>query len=121
LRLVDDGDDLLDLRLGIAQRRQGAGGLYGGATPRPVFLSCQGGTGRADPENTIKDFAASLKVNQTTIYRALGLGAAGKPCGGCAGRRSTPGLLIGTAEPGGPAPAATGGTGGRTPRLPRAG
>ena len=57
----------------------------------------------------------SLKVNRATIYRALGLGAAGKPSGGCAGRRRTPGLLIGTAEPGGPAPAATGGTGGRTP------
>jgi hypothetical protein len=37
----------------------------------------------ADPEVTIKEVAASLKVNRATIYRALGLGAgtgrAGKP------------------------------------------
>jgi hypothetical protein len=30
----------------------------------------------ADPETTIKEVAASLKVNRATIYRSLGLGAA---------------------------------------------
>jgi hypothetical protein len=32
----------------------------------------------ADPEVTVKEVATSLKVNRATIYRALGLGAAGR-------------------------------------------
>jgi DNA invertase Pin-like site-specific DNA recombinase len=62
---------------GLAAAR--ARGRKGGRKPKLTPLQvCHARKLLSDPENTIKSVAASLKVNRATIYRALGLGAAGK-------------------------------------------
>jgi DNA invertase Pin-like site-specific DNA recombinase len=62
---------------GLASAR--ARGRKGGRKPKLTTQQiCHARKLLADPETTIKDVAASLKVNRATIYRALGLGAAGR-------------------------------------------
>jgi len=60
---------------GLAASR--ARGRKGGRKPKLTTQQiCHARKLLADPEVTIKEVAASLKVNRATIYRALGLGAA---------------------------------------------
>jgi len=62
---------------GLAAAR--ARGRKGGRKPKLTAQQiCHAHKLLADPEVTIKEVAASLKVNRATIYRALGLGAAGR-------------------------------------------
>jgi DNA invertase Pin-like site-specific DNA recombinase len=64
-------------RAGLAAAR--ARGRKGGRKPKLTASQiCHARKLLADPENTVKNVATSLKVNRATIYRALGLGAAGK-------------------------------------------
>jgi len=59
---------------GLAASR--ARGRKGGRKPKLTAQQiCHARKLLADPEVTIKEVAASLKVNRATIYRALGLGA----------------------------------------------
>jgi DNA invertase Pin-like site-specific DNA recombinase len=60
---------------GLAAAR--ARGRKGGRKPKLTARQiCHARKLLADPEVTIKEVAASLKVNRATIYRALGLGGA---------------------------------------------
>ena len=62
---------------GLAAAR--AGGRKGGRKPKlSVQQVCHARKLLADRDVTIKEVAASLKVNRATIYRALGIGAAGR-------------------------------------------
>jgi DNA invertase Pin-like site-specific DNA recombinase len=62
---------------GLAASR--ARGRKGGRRPKLTAQQiCHARKLLADPETTIKEVAASLKVNRATIYRSLGLGAAGR-------------------------------------------
>src|SRR5262252_2371404 len=62
---------------GLAASR--ARGRKGGRKPKLTAQQiCHAHKLIADPEVTIKEVAASLKVNRATVYRALGLGAAGR-------------------------------------------
>jgi DNA invertase Pin-like site-specific DNA recombinase len=64
-------------RAGLAASR--ARGRKGGRKPKLTAQQiCHAHKLLADPQVTIKEVAASLKVNRATIYRALGLGAAGR-------------------------------------------
>jgi DNA invertase Pin-like site-specific DNA recombinase len=62
---------------GLAAAR--ARGRKGGRKPKLTAQQiCHARKLLADPEVTIKEVASSLKVNRATIYRAVGLGAAGR-------------------------------------------
>jgi DNA invertase Pin-like site-specific DNA recombinase len=74
--------DLIRERVGAGLAAARARGRKGGRAPKltPKQIACARKL-LEDPHTTIKDVAAKMGVNRSTVYRALGLGAFGTTAG----------------------------------------